>query len=131
MLFGILCAVVLPLAAIFWAIASEVAVSLPPFQSNIFGLVLLIFGSVAYYHSFHNYFGFRRRLPMSPFPPAKFCIKGDLTELHPIPIYVGACSFFVRAFNLLWISQRALSGLAHSYFRNCCICARVRKACSG
>jgi|TARA_B100002003_G_scaffold1225_2_gene1069 protein-S-isoprenylcysteine O-methyltransferase Ste14 len=92
MLFGILCAVVLPSAAIFWAIASEATVSLPPFQSNIFGLVLLISGLLLMIIASITISVFGEGLPMSPFPPAKFVSKG-IYRIAPHPIYVGACFF--------------------------------------
>ena len=43
-LFGVLFTVVLPFAAILWAITSETLIVLPPLQSDFAGLVLIVSG---------------------------------------------------------------------------------------
>ena len=43
-LFGVLFTVVLPCATILWAIASETLIILPPLQSDLAGLVLIVSG---------------------------------------------------------------------------------------
>ena len=43
-LFGVLFTVVLPFAAILWAIASETLIVLPPLHSDLAGLVLIVSG---------------------------------------------------------------------------------------
>ena len=43
-LFGVLFTVVLPFAAILWAIASETLIVLPALQSDLAGMVLIVSG---------------------------------------------------------------------------------------
>ena len=93
-LFGVLFTVVLPFAAILWAIASETLIVLPALQSDLAGMVFIVSGLLLVIVGSVTLSLYGKGLPMSPFPPAKFVSQG-IYRLIPHPIYVGACFFSV------------------------------------
>ena len=93
-LFGVLFTVVLPFAAILWAIASETLIVLPPLHSDLAGLVLIVSGFLLMMVGSITLSLYGKVLPMSPFPPANFVSQG-IYRLIPHPIYTGACFFSV------------------------------------
>ncbi len=93
-LFGVLFTVVLPFAAILWAIASETLIVLPPLHSDLAGLVLIVSGFLLMMVGSITLSLYGKGLPMSPFPPANFVSQG-IYRLIPHPIYTGACFFSV------------------------------------
>ena len=93
-LFGVLFTVVLPFAAILWAIASETLIVIPALQSDLAGMVLIVSGFLLIIVGSVTLSLYGKGLPMSPFPPAKFVSQG-IYRLIPHPIYIGACFFSV------------------------------------
>jgi hypothetical protein len=67
-LFGVLFTVVLPFAAILWAIASETLIVLPPLHSDLAGLVLIVSGFLLMMVGSITLSLYGKGLPMSPFP---------------------------------------------------------------
>ena len=93
-LFGVLFTLVLPFAAILWAIASETSIILPALQSDIAGIVFIVSGLILVIVGSVTLSLYGKGLPMSPFPPAKYVSQG-IYRIIPHPIYTGASFFSV------------------------------------